>query len=401
MKKFVSTIIATAFAFSAAFAGPANDDFANREVLEGTYTSVSGTLAGATFEANETSYLSYPGSGGSVWWTWTAPASSQVIIEMQRDFSQVDSSNSLLQVFTGDDLSALTLLDENTFDAPAGRYVAFEATEGVGYQFRVAGGWNGPFSLVLIATNPPVFVSQPKDTVVSPYGSAFFSAMATGPGPRKNYFRDPSASYQWKFNGSPIFGQTAPSLVVTNVTTNEVGSYSVVASNAGGMTESSAAMLSLEDTNPVPSVLAQRPVDAAHVSTFVTGEQGRWYRIESSQDLTNWDDPIWFEATNSTNFITVARLGPDHFIRAALNVPTDTCIAQLQQMRWALSVFAVEDGLPFDMDYTLEELKAYLPLTVYSSIQACPEGGFYVTGDTIMDPVTCSLANRGHVLPSQ
>ena len=279
---------------------PANDDFANRTVIAGSSITVSGTLVGATLESAETD-SSFPGgplsSGGSVWWTWTAAESTTVIIEMLRDYSVINSSNTALYVYSGTDLNALTLLDTNSFDAPSGRYVAFSASAGGSYQFRVAGGWGQAFTLRLTATNSPVFVIQPQDRVVSPYGSAFFSALAGKLPPGSS--PHPTNNYQWKFNGLPIPGATVPTLVIHGITTNHVGSYSVTASNAGGMTESAAAMLTITDTNPVPRLAALRPSAPALLPFTLTGEGGRWYRIESSQDVTNWPNPEWWPHTNT------------------------------------------------------------------------------------------------------
>jgi hypothetical protein len=104
-------------------------------------------------------------------------------------------------------------MDDESFDGPPGRYVAFSATAGANYQFRVAGGWGRPFSLKLTATNPPVFIAQPADCQVSPYGSAFFSAIAEGM--RSWNWGHPSTTYQWAFKGVPIPRQTAPSLLIS------------------------------------------------------------------------------------------------------------------------------------------------------------------------------------------
>src|SRR3954463_10268587 len=65
---------------------PSNDNFANSTPLTGTSITFSGTLVGATFETVETNstppFVGTPQSGGSVWWTWTAPQSSAVVIQL-------------------------------------------------------------------------------------------------------------------------------------------------------------------------------------------------------------------------------------------------------------------------------------------------------------------------------
>src|ERR1022692_3150138 len=66
---------------------PPNDNFSNRTVLLGNDVAFSGTLAGATLEPGETVWGELTNYGGidekqSVWWTWTAPQTSLVTVEM-------------------------------------------------------------------------------------------------------------------------------------------------------------------------------------------------------------------------------------------------------------------------------------------------------------------------------
>jgi hypothetical protein len=367
---------------------PPNDNFTNAAALTGTSITFTGTLVGASFESIETNstppFVGGPQTGGSVWWTWTAPQSSTVVIELVRDYS-IPTGYTEFDVFSGMTLNALTWEGENSFDKPFARYVAFTASAGMSYQFRMAGPLNQPFSLKLTATNAPVFVVQPKDTVVSPCQSAFFYARAA---------QFPAASYQWKFNGVPIPHQTAPSLVVYNPTTNAVGSYSVVASNATGITESAPAMLTLADTNPVPRLVGVSPAGAGLMSLSLTGEVGRLYRVESSQDLINWGNMVRFRLTNATQLISVPSLGPVHFVRASLDASTDACIAQLEQMNWAVALYRSENRLPPTAPYELQDLLPYVPKTEIGTLVPCPAGGRYVSGATVTNPVPCNVTRH-------
>jgi hypothetical protein len=257
-------------AATAAFAQspPANDDFANRIALTGSSITFTGTVAGSTLESAEgPSFFGFypPPGGGSVWWTWTAPATTRVFIEI---LPTPSTTNAELAVYTGTAINALTFIDLNRFGDPPGRYVSFLASPTNTYQFRVAGIGTQPFSLRLTATNPPIFIFHPQDCVVSPFASAFFSAMATGL--RAADPQSPLTSYQWSFNGVPIPGQTSPSLIVHSVTTNQAGSYSVIASNVGGMTPGGTATLTVIDTNPVPQIAALQPTNSSRVPLALT-----------------------------------------------------------------------------------------------------------------------------------
>jgi titin len=57
----------------AAVTGPANDNFANAQVISGAAGSVNGTNVGASREVGEPNHASNPG-GASIWYVWTAPA---------------------------------------------------------------------------------------------------------------------------------------------------------------------------------------------------------------------------------------------------------------------------------------------------------------------------------------
>ena len=377
-------------------AQPANDNFDNRTVLSGSPVSFGGSLFGATLETgeNNATYYSIPSwATGSIWWTWTASASGPVVISISR----AQDSYNHVSVYTGTSLNALTIVNYETFMGPAGRYVRFAATAGTSYQIQVAGSDVQQFSVQLTVTNAPVFIFQPQNCTVSPYGSAFFSAMASAP---RSFFNPPTTTYQWFFNGAPIPHQTFPSLLVHGVTTNQVGNYSVIASNSDGIAQSAVATLAVTDTNPVPRIAALQPNNPSLVTFTLTGEVGRWYQIESSPNLQNWTNPVWIKLTNATSVLDIPRLGANHFIRASLDEPTDVCVAQLKQMRWAQTVYAIEKVKSETDSYGLVDIKFYVPLTSQGNIFPCPEGATYASGFNLTNAPTCTLHERGHVIPN-
>ena len=99
------------------------------------------------------------------------------------------------------------------------------------------------------ATNQsPVITMQPTNQVVGEGGTATFSVIASG---------TPPLSYQWHFNGTNLAAATNASLTLTNVLTNQAGSYSVTATNTFGSTNSQAATLTVNIIAPYqPSALS-------------------------------------------------------------------------------------------------------------------------------------------------
>lgn len=72
---------------------------------------------------------------------------------------------------------------------------------------------------------PPVITQSPPSTNVLLNGNLFFQAAATGAGP---------ISWQWRFNGAKLSGQTNSSLFFDYLRPDDSGVYDVYAVNAGG-----------------------------------------------------------------------------------------------------------------------------------------------------------------------
>lgn len=136
-------------------AAPANDNFANAQVLTGTTATATGTNVGAAKETGEPNHAGYTG-GKSVWYRWTAPADTDV--EINTFGSNFDT---LLGVYTGTQVNALTLVASN--DEAGGTNqsrVVFTAVNGTTYQVAVDGYSNAEGNLTVnLNTGPRVSVA--------------------------------------------------------------------------------------------------------------------------------------------------------------------------------------------------------------------------------------------------
>src|ERR1043166_2214302 len=82
MKQLHKLLIALTFvaAVGAAFAQPANDNFANRFVVTGIFISTNGSNVGATHEDSEPIWNNTFNNAHSVWYEWVALATAPVTI---------------------------------------------------------------------------------------------------------------------------------------------------------------------------------------------------------------------------------------------------------------------------------------------------------------------------------
>lgn len=131
--------------------GPPNDNFENAAAIQGISGSTSGTTVGATRQCGEDMLMwesSGEGGSSSVWYRWTAPESGTIM------FNTVGSNyDTMLGVYTGDDLMALTTVAKNDDFSGWRLYypsrVIFTAVAGTEYRIRVDGYDNKQGSVVL------------------------------------------------------------------------------------------------------------------------------------------------------------------------------------------------------------------------------------------------------------
>jgi hypothetical protein len=143
-KQLISQALAWAVSEAADPARAANDDFADRLPLDGTAT---GSTTHAGLEVGEPRPPRNDGSR-SVWWTWTARASGMAVIS-----TAGSGSDTVLGVWTGDELTGLNLLAENDdVDGLVTSEVTIPVTAGEKYQIAVYADniyWPGTVELAL------------------------------------------------------------------------------------------------------------------------------------------------------------------------------------------------------------------------------------------------------------
>lgn len=109
---------------------------------------------------------------------------------------------------------------------------------------NVAGSATSAPPAVLTVVLTPNITTQPQSQTVAIGASVSFTVVATGALP---------LSYQWRFFGTNLLGQVASTLTLTNVTSVQAGSYSVVASNSAGTVTSTSAALTVVSAFTVPT----------------------------------------------------------------------------------------------------------------------------------------------------
>jgi len=150
------------------------------------------------------------------------------------DLNPAGASNEITLSTDGDvEYDALRMETTNTSAAPATRGWS-------DYEFVTSGTYtpandavDNPSSIASLLL--PAISAQPApQTTVNAGGSPTLSVTTSG-----------AASYQWQLNGANVAGATNSTLALTNIGTTQVGSYTVIASNSYGSTNSSAAAVTV------------------------------------------------------------------------------------------------------------------------------------------------------------
>jgi len=273
---------------------PANDNFSAAQTISGGQGTTNGTNIRATKETGEPNHAGNAG-GASVWYNWTAPANGSVTID-----TVGSTFDTLLAVYTGSSVSALTAVASDNGSAGNGASrVVFSATSGTIYRIAVDGFGGSMGNLVLDwnQPSPPVFTTQPQSQSVVAGNNVTFTSAAIG---------TPTPTYQWKFNGGNITGATSSSYTKNNVTTNDTGNYTVVASNSVGSATSATAVLTVY--NSAAGTLSASTYTNNQFKFSLTGVPGYSYVIQASTNLTSWTSiytntsPFTFTDASATNY---------------------------------------------------------------------------------------------------
>ena len=221
----------------------ANDDFEHGPPIAAPFLTVTGNNIGATRQPGEPAHGAAP-QGKSVWWTWTAPVDGAVTISTTN--SQFDT---LLAVYTGNSVDALSLVAEND-DIDPGREqssVTFQAAAGVVYRIAVD-GYGSEMGLIVLTVSPEASLSAAPRIQQAPADQTRFAGGAGG-GTNVSFRVVATGalplSYQWLRYGTNLPGATNSVLALTNATAAEAGPYQVVVTNTFGTATSPVAELTV------------------------------------------------------------------------------------------------------------------------------------------------------------
>jgi hypothetical protein len=223
---------------------PANNNFANAQIISGSLGTVFGTNVGANKESGEPNHAGITG-GASVWYRWTAPATSTV------SFATSGSSfDTLLAAYTGSSVSGLTPVASNDdFGGSLQSAITFNAQNGVTYYIAVDGFGGATGSIVLgWGQVPPAPTATAATNVTTSSFTANWNTSTGAAGYRLDASINSSfSSYVSGFQNLDVGNVTSRS--VTGLSSNTTYYYRVRAENAAG-TSGNSNVISVTTASP-------------------------------------------------------------------------------------------------------------------------------------------------------
>lgn len=311
----LSVVIAGAFTVrpAAAISPPANDDFANAELLVGNSGSTTGTNVGATTETGEPAHAGR-GPFHSVWYSWTAPAANGAV-----EFSLCSSDfDTTLAAYTGSPVDSLSEVASDDDGCGYQSRITFATTSGTIYKIAVDGFSatdTGNIDLSWAVRTTPSNDDFDNATVLSGTGDSVKGTTAgatteTGePGHPDGPFHSVWYSWTAPSTGSAEFNDCQ--------TSSDVGT--VVAVYTG------AAVDSLTDVNP-----AQEPT----CFTMFPTNAGTVYHIAADvQDSTSFADFFlsWSAASTRVD-LKIKRARDATFVGNDVYAPLELCCTTSQSV---------------------------------------------------------------------
>ncbi|MBI5801449.1 MAG: S8 family serine peptidase [Verrucomicrobia bacterium] len=166
------------------------------------------------------------------------------------------------------------------------------------YDVLVANALASVFSSnAVLSVLPPFNINpQPLSIATNVGGSATLTVGAVGIG----LFPGPF-TYQWTFNGTPLAGQTSPSLAFTGLVLTNSGNYACVVGSPLGSITSSNGVLTVFNPFSVGTTAFQ---PGGLFQMTASGDDGRAYRLETSTNLVTWTPVVTNTVSGGTATFT-------------------------------------------------------------------------------------------------
>jgi hypothetical protein len=264
---------ATGNVFLSVRLAPPNDDFAAAAPLAGDTGGITGTTLGASSETGEPVHAGV--GSNSAWYTWTAPSTGWATFQ-----TCGNPFDTVLAVYTGSDVAALSAVAGNDDACDFGSRVSFETSLGTVYRIAVAGysGSTGDFTLGWNRNPPPpTAVGDPRIIGVAREGDTLTTSdgVWSGPGPF-------TYTYAWGrcdrsfVDCGYIDGANARTFTVRSVDIGYRLWVHVTASNTGGSADAVSTYTALVVGRAPSNVLLPDVDGEARLGAILVAEPGSW-----------------------------------------------------------------------------------------------------------------------------
>ena len=149
---------------------------------------------------------------------------------------------------------------------------------------------------VLTVLYPPIFIQQPKTTIIVAMGSPLLiESLASG---------WPTPTYAWMKNSAPVEGAVEPNLYIARTLSTDGGTYFVKAANTEGITNSSPSLVTVTTSPVIVTKPANQVVKKFQTATFTvvaSGSSPLRYQWRKGNNILNGQTSSTLTITNANN----------------------------------------------------------------------------------------------------
>ncbi|MGA2751808.1 MAG: PQQ-binding-like beta-propeller repeat protein, partial [Verrucomicrobiota bacterium] len=227
--------------------------------------------------------------GGPMFVTFNPPGGGYTNCETYTNFwLKISQASDTIQIVISNTLPGMSylLLEKTNLLNPYWTAVQeLTATGSTTTATNISAGTNATlFFTAMLTTNdqPPVITQEPSNQVVALNGNAVFQVAATGLAP---------LAYQWQFDGTNLSGATASKLTLSGVTTNKLGTYTVIVSNAI-CSASAAAGLGLSWTTYLTNPINASPAIGNDGTVYISTTSSQFLALDPVLGKIKWCVPL-------------------------------------------------------------------------------------------------------------
>jgi len=297
---------------------PASDDFNRAQGITGSSGRAYSSNRGGTKQSGEPNHAGNVG-GKSVWFTWTAPGTGRASFD-----THTSSFDTLLAIYTGTSVSALTFVAGNDDDGSAGLTsgLAFDTTGGTVYRIA-ADGYTGAEGDVVLNYS---WSSLPTLTGLSIQGSSSVDESSAAAYTATANWSDGTSSQvsaSWSENSIYASISSAGLLTTSSVTSNQIVTITATYTTRGVTKTATKAVTIMNTSRVLTGLTISGPSVVSEQNSVSYAAIASWSDGSTSTVAATWSENSIYCSINPSGVLTTSAISSTQTVTLTASYSAD------------------------------------------------------------------------------